>query len=81
MRHADRTIAIELAAPAKFGLVVVEVGPEETPEEVAARIQAAVDQLAGGAQNQPSQGSVIAGTGAAKAATGDPDLLAPLLET
>ncbi|GAB4815118.1 hypothetical protein N2152v2_002164 [Parachlorella kessleri] len=81
LRHADRTIAIELAEPAKFGLVVVEVGPDETPEEVAAKIQAAVDQLAGEAQNQASHGSATAATGATEAATGDPDLLAPLLET
>ncbi|GAB4815120.1 hypothetical protein N2152v2_002166 [Parachlorella kessleri] len=77
----DRTVAIELAKAAKYSMVVVEVGRDETPEEVAARIQEAV-KLAGPAGATASNGTATATvrSGAAKAAAGSPELRAPLLE-
>ena len=79
--NPDSTVAIELDKPAKYGMVVVEVGPDDTPEEVAARIQGAV-KLAGQAGATASFGNATAtvSTGAAKAVAANPERGAPLLE-
>ncbi len=45
MAHADRSLAIDLAPPAQFASVIVEVAAGETVEDVVARIQEAVERL------------------------------------